>query len=95
MSLDIEETFRKFKDEYLKFERIENPITQQPDLCAFIFLSKLILKNKNMISCAEHDKIFLNITESDLHSVTESIVIHLLRCGILYDSDHECLFKFV
>lgn len=87
----MQKRFNDFKDEYLKFERIENPPSLRRDLCAFIMLDKLFPSKLDIIVAAEHDEIWLDIKYEDIESLTDDNIIYLLRCGVLYDADNSSL----
>jgi len=83
-------------EEFLHFERIQNPPSQRADLCAFLLLDKLVPEKRDIISCAEHDQIWLDVSDDDLAEVaTEDDIVYLLRCGVWHDDDEECLCMFV
>ena len=93
--MDLKEIFEKYEDEYLKFERIVSPLSKRPDLCAFLFLDRLVPGTSDIISASEHDEFFLDIDCNKLsENATEQDIINLIRCGILYDSGNECLAMF-
>lgn len=49
-----------------------------------------------MIASADHDVIYLNIEIEDLEqAVTEEQIIELIRCGVFYDEEFDCLGMFV
>ncbi len=92
----MEEIFEAIQDEYCKFDRIENPPSKRPDLCAFMFLDKLFPdKEGDMISASEHDGIYLDFDIKEIESLTEEQFIYLVRCGVRYDYDTESLAMFV
>jgi hypothetical protein len=83
-------------DEFLMFERIQNPPSHRRDLCAFLLLDKLVPGLLTIVSCAEHDQIWLGVNDDDLEEVaTEDDIVYLLRCGVWHDDDEECLCMFV
>jgi hypothetical protein len=87
---NVEEMFAKVKDEFLKFNKIEEKRSKRRDLCAFIFLSETGLstgETKNIIGEAEHDKIYFEIDMNAFAKhVREAEVLYLVRCGVFYDS---------
>lgn len=48
-------------DEYMKFERIEGAPSKRPDICAFLKLDALLGGSGDIVSCACHDEIFLDV----------------------------------
>jgi hypothetical protein len=94
--MNLYETFEKFDDEYIKFERVENKLSSRPDLHAFILLDQLCPHDSDMVSAAEHDEIYLDIDMDKLAEVvTEDQVCDLVRCGVRYDGELDCLCMFV
>jgi hypothetical protein len=88
--------FKKYRDgEYIKFERVENKLSNRPDLHAFLLLDKLVPGKSDMVSAAEHDEIWLDVEPSALAEVvTEAQILELVRCGVRYDSEVESLALF-
>lgn len=94
---ELIELFETRNDEYLKFDRIENPLHPRPDICVFLLLDKLVPNpRRKMVSGAEHDRIFLDGSLEDISAViTEEDVITLIRCGVSTDDYDEGLAMFV
>ncbi|MFI5297265.1 MAG: hypothetical protein ACHREM_04140 [Polyangiales bacterium] len=93
--IDVAATFEKFADEFLKFERIENPQSKRPDLCAFLLLERLVPGDKDIVSAAEHDEIWLAVEVEQIAAVaTEDDIRTLVRCGVRFDDDNESLAMF-
>lgn len=89
---ELGELFDKHTKEYLHFERIESPLHGCPDICAFLVLSNLVpehvAKHRDIISASEHDEFYLAIEPRQvLDTITEDIVITLIRCGLRYSPD--------
>jgi hypothetical protein len=81
--------------EFLSFERVENKLSQRPDLHAFILMDKLAPGNKDIVSSAEHDEFWISIEPEDLAAVvTEEQIVDLIRCGLRYEPDEECFCFF-
>jgi hypothetical protein len=89
--MTIEERFSMFDKEYLKFNRIENPLSTRPDMHAFIMLDRIFPGTGDMVSSAEHDEIFLGIVP-DGGVLTDDQICDLVRCGVRYDEEAFCLF---
>lgn len=98
---ELRELFKKHDDEYLKFERIERKpadfLTHRPDLYAFLILDTLVRSERHIVSAAEHDEIFIDVTPEKLAEagVTEAQVIDLIRCGLIYPDEYDCFAMFV
>lgn len=94
--IDIEATFEKHDNEFLKFNMVENKLNQRPDICAFLLLDRLLPNDgHDMVCAAEHDEIFLDVDCDKLAEVaTEYDIIMLTRCGVHYDSDTNGLAMF-
>ena len=96
MSLNLQTIFEKYNGEYLKFENVKDRICSRPDLHAFMLLHQLVPSGQDIIVSAEHDEIWLDIATDYLSEVaTEEQICDLIRCGIRYDTMHECLCMFV
>ena len=86
----LEEHSRK---EYLKFDRVEDPISKRPDLHGFYLLDKIVPGDSDIVSGAEHDVAFVDVSAEALAeaNVTEAQLIDLLRCGVSYSDEYDCL----
>jgi hypothetical protein len=101
--MTLKEMFDAADDEFLKFDRIENPRHPAPDICAFLMLHDLAPtlnrgdgKVADMVACAEHDEIYLATDCKKLAEVaTPEIVRDLHRCGVRYNSEYNSLAMFV
>ena len=100
---NIEAVFRKFSDEkydappgegeYLKFKNIECKLATRPDLHAFILLDRLVPSNYDIVACAEHDEIWLDVEPDTLAKVaTEEDIRDLVRCGVRLWDYSLCMF---
>lgn len=93
MSLDLEEIFQKHNREFLKFENITNPLHPTTDICAFLLLHKLVPSDRDMVSCAGHDEIWLRTDLDKLAEVaTEEDILTLVRCGVRLDDNSLKMF---
>lgn len=92
---EIRELFEKHDEEFLKFEKVENKLSNKRDLHAFMLLDQLSKdKSGDIIGHAEHDEYLLNFDEEEIENLdlTENIIIDLRRCGVLFDEEFE-VFK--
>lgn len=92
---NIKAVFEQFDDDFLKFDRVEKKLSNRPDLHAFLLLDRLLPGDRDMVSAAEHDEIFLDVELDDLAKtgITEEQVRDLVRCGVrISDFDGLCLF---
>jgi hypothetical protein len=102
MSANLGELFEAATDEFLKFERIENPRHPAPDICAFLMLHDLAPaigrgsgKPVDIVAAAEHDEIYLATDCEALAKVaTPEIVRDLHRCGVRYSTEYDGLCMF-
>ena len=91
----LEKLYKKYEDEYLKFDNVENKLSNRPDLHAFLLLDKLFPSNMEMIAAAEHDQICLEVEPDKLsRKATEEQILELIRCGVMYDADMDSLTMF-
>ena len=94
--LDLKALFEKHSGESCHFEREKNPRHQRKDLCAFLLLHELAPNVHDMVSCAEHNEILLDVnTHVVAARATEEQIITLIRCGIVFVERDECFLKFV
>lgn len=92
----LEERFDSFDDDYLDFPAIESPRHRCADLCAFLMLADLLPElSGNIISASEHDEFYLGVDCEKLNEVaTDEQLRDLVRCGIRYDAQFDCLCMF-
>ena len=87
--------FDEFEDEFLKFERISEKLSNRPDIHAFILLDKLLPGKFDMVAAAEHDQIYLEPSPEELLKVaTKDQLRDLHRCGVRYSEDTNSLAMF-
>jgi len=92
----LKKRFDKFDDEYIKFERIQNKFSSRPDIHAFILLNQLFPGDGDMVSAAEHDQIFLDVNVEEFNEkATDEQICDLVRCGLIYMSEYDCLGMWV
>ena len=92
---ELKETFRKFDKDYVEFKKIKNPPSKRPDLCAFLLLDKLVPGGSDIVTQSGHDEFFLEIdVETLAERATEDDVLYLVRCGVRYSSEFDCLSMF-
>ncbi len=92
----LEKMFRKFEDDYLEFDKVENKRSNRSDINAFLLLDQLLPGDRAMVCAAEHDEIYLDVDVKKLARViTEEQVLELVRCGIRYNDDTDSLCMFV
>lgn len=98
MTLDEFEALydKHMEDEFLEFDKVKNKHSNRSDLHAFILLDKLVPGADDILAAAAHDEVWLGVAVEQLVSViTEEQIVELIRCGVLYDSNNECLSMFV
>lgn len=92
--------FDKHQDQFVKWAALDPKykVASRPDVCAFILLDRLMPAPKgdytaDLISAAEHDEFWLDITLERLAAspVTEEDILALLQCGVLLDSSFDAL----
>lgn len=83
-------------EEFLKFHRVTDRLSNRPDLHAFLLLDRLVPgETRDIIDGAEHDEFFLSVTPEQLAAVaTPERVLELIRCGVRYDRDVDGLAMF-
>jgi hypothetical protein len=90
----IDAAFEAMNKEYLEFKHINNPPSKRPDVCAFILLDKLFPADRDMVSAAEHDEIYLDVEWEQITLLTDEHILYLVRCGVRFNSENESLAMF-
>jgi len=79
--------------EFLEFERIEAPRHRRPDMCAFLMLDEIQPGDRDMVSDARHDEVYLDFdVDAAADKLTPEILRDLSRCGVRYDEGSFCMF---
>lgn len=82
-------------DEFLKFERIEKPLSKRPDLHAFLLLDRLVPGTQDIVAGAGHGEIWIGVDVEELAAViTPEQVTDLIRCGVRWDSSADSIGMF-
>ena len=98
MPLNLEATFKKFKDDFCEFDRLPKQYRRHPcpDVNAFILLNEWapLLDGSWMLwSAGNADLIYLKTPCSQLAQVaTESDIQALAMCGVCYCPQEEALY---
>jgi hypothetical protein len=94
--MEISERFNLVGDDFCKFELVENKKSSRQDLHAFILLDSLFeLNHRDIVAAASHDVIYLETSSEDCEKLTDDQILELTRCGVMYDSENDCLSMFV
>lgn len=96
--LNLKELYEKHNEEFLRYNKIKNPMHRQVDLNAFLMLDKIAPLNndRDIIAYAAYDEITLAFDPKKVaENATEQEIIDLIRCGVRYDTDEECFIMFV
>ena len=90
----MHDRFEAVNDDYLEFDRVENKLSTRPDIHAFILLNEIFPGDTGMISAASHDAICLDANWKELNKLTDDQILELVRCGVMYSSENDCLSMF-
>jgi hypothetical protein len=93
--MDIKEIFEKYENESYKFELVQNKLSQRGDMHAMIMLDQLFPGGYGMVSAAEHDQIWFNVSWEDVNKLTEEQIRTLNQCGVWFDHKYQSLSMFV
>lgn len=93
--MNLQEIWDKHDNEFLKFERVQNKLSNRPDLHAFLLLDKLVPRDRDIVSAAGHDEIWLDVEPEELAKATEEQFVELIRCGVRLDRGTDSLAMFV
>ena len=71
-------------------------VDQPKDLYAFKMLNELVPSKRDIVACAEHDEIWLDVEPEELAKViTVEQITELRMCGVRYDTRSGSLALFV
>ena len=90
----INERFEDVDNEFGDFEKIKNKRSNRPDLHAFLLLDELFPGDDDIISASQHDEFYLNISADNIEILTDEQILELIRCGVMYNDELECLSMF-
>lgn len=90
--MSIKDRFEAVNDDYMKFELVTNKLSNRPDLNAFVLLDSLFPGDRDIVSAATHDEIFLDIDDDHIESLTDDQIADLVRCGVMFSDDGLCMF---
>ena len=94
--MNIKKIMEEVNDEMCKFEKVVTKFSNRADLHAFILLDKILPNSTDIISATAYKSIFIDIDIKKLEKVISyDQIVELVRCGICYESDYDCLYKFV
>jgi hypothetical protein len=95
MSQILKARFKSLDKHFLKFGDIPNKLSSRPDIHAFIILNNLVPSSSDIIDASEHDVVFLNIDCDVLEQrLSDEDLTDLIRCGVHYHTDTDCLAMF-
>jgi hypothetical protein len=95
----LHDLFESFNDDFLKFEGMVDKRSTRRDIHAFLLLEEIApSSNKNwvpIICASEHDEIWLDTDCAVLADKATPEQIHeLVRCGVMYSDEYDCLSMF-
>ena len=90
----------RYSHHYTWWEKFPNKRASRADLHAFLILDELVPSADglpDMVTCAAHHQIWLNVTLEDLAAAnpTPQQCEDLVGCGVWVDSENDCLSLFV
>lgn len=93
--MGTQDRFNAVSDEHRKFERISNKRSLRRDLHAFILLDeKFPTYNSAIVGAASHDEIWIDLDSEDIEKLTDENILELVRCGVMYNEEHDSLSMF-
>lgn len=94
--MKLQKRFEQFEDDYLKFEKVKNKRSLRPDLHAFMLLDELFPGQQDIISGSGYEEIYLSIDVEEFESkITDFQIQELVRCGIRYHKEFDCLALYI
>lgn len=82
-------------EEYLQFDRVQNPRSKRPDLHAFLLLDELVPGTSAIVAGASHDQISIGVHPEELAAVISiEQILELVRCGVFYSKEGDSLSMF-
>jgi hypothetical protein len=95
--MGVGDLFKEHYGEFLKFDRIPpgERRNRRPDLCAMIYLDEKLGGDRDVVTGADHDVIYLCWDWEEAEKLTAEDVIYVLRCGVHHSTEFECMALFV
>lgn len=94
--MSIEDKFELVNEDYGKFELINDKKSSRPDIHAFMLLDCIFESSgRGIVVAASHDVIYLESSSEEISKLSSDQILELTRCGVMYDSENDCLSMFV
>jgi hypothetical protein len=78
----ILDRFEAVKSDFGKFDKVENKLSQRMDIHALVILDKLFPGNENIIYNSTDNRVYLDIENKLLETLTDDNILELVRCEI-------------
>lgn len=95
---EMADLFEKQNKEYLQFANVIVRFCNRPDLHAMILLNEIADDDCSDIVCRAPDTYnefaFRLDVDNIAANITEEQIIDLIRCGVMYDKQHNILTMF-
>jgi hypothetical protein len=83
--MTLKHRFQQFEEDFCRFEQVENPRCQRPDLNAFLLLDELLPGQRDIVCAASDFKALAKV-------ISDEQILELVRCGVRLDSEGLCMF---
>ena len=96
--MDFLARFKKFENDNLRFDQIQNPPSPYGDLCALLWIAKNVPSKKpyNILAAADHDIVYIDCDLEALNEVaTDDDIKMLICCGVGLNHGDDYLHMFV
>ena len=91
--MTIEERFERVHDEYGCFVKVKNKMSERSDLNALLLIDKMFPNpGSDILSSAAHDEVWMDATEEQVETLTDSQIKELVRCSVRLDEGMLCMF---
>ncbi len=78
--------------EFTQFDKVKDKRSNRPDLHAMLLLSELFPRDKPMICSAYDDRIFFDVHETEIETLTDEQIIELAQCGVQFTKYGLCMW---
>lgn len=87
--MNIEDKFAEFMyTDFGEFDKVVNKRSSCKDIHALLLLESLgLIEGNCAITAIGHDEMYPNVNDEALDTLTDDVILELVRCGVTYNED--------